>query len=1386
MRLRELLLVLALGWSRSRADDGGLAELLDVPQSVFFVPRNAKEGDVIVAERDIRVRNLDESVDVEIEGSTALPVALNASIADPLQPIRFVLVNQHALDGGDVRVKLQALGLISGKYHETWVTFKKVSDSKVPNFSSSSQQVVVEKGFREKESVIIKLASPLPKGGEIFLIGANSNRFEVTHEEDSVVLTTVPCENCSSILPFSTLLVARVGKDHKEMTLNFVQEEKASLHFDRDLYETTVEEKTGHQKKLLKLNAIGNISAIIYSLRDSSGLFSIHLTEGLLTILHPEFVTRSSLGETVTLTAIATDSSSSQTTNATILVHLEAEQDGPVMFGFDEEAYEFSASSTKKLLGKLPLKGATQLLAYRITEGRADLYEVTPDGDLNYLGAPLRESREDHLTVAAQEEKNGLKLATTKVTVKLEGIGSHAVEVQESEEGVLSLSSGEEVGVVVCSVDFSDRDPDAALKYTLSVAEASEIDGTSAPDDVATFFDVVPSGQSAHVILRKSLGASRLATIKLKVAARDEAHPMEPEAVGERLVIVEHEQADWDSSPLKMVQVPKEINILESSPQGSFVYQAVVVPFNRNLSFHVDPENSFEIDENGKITTKGSLLNETSPIEMVIRVENGEKKDEASTKLVILKRRHAHFADPEYSSNIPRHAPIGTVIGLASAVNASDDAITDGFALLGPQSERFTVDSQGSMKTKSPLNDTKQKNFDFFVALADDPSIVAPVHVTIEDSTTSLTILEDEVVAMIYDDAPIQSFVARVAVAEDVPVKFSLDSDDVDALRMFFVDDDGTIRNVELLRGHAGMKRMTVTASTMDNAGVTSTNATVIIDVLPSDDCQPQIDPEQNLIFHVRENQPVDTVIGQVDVKPLSQKCNLRFSLWDPINRKDVQSNELLSIDEKSGEIRTNQEFDFEKTNSYPILLSVRAGRHNSEKINGELLVMDEDDHKIHFDVSMVTVEVPEDAPTSSVVTTVRAVDLDEQPIFFHLASSSPPQFSLHSTTGVVTLEQPLDRESDDEYVIDIGASNEANTPQDSWPTAMKLVVRVRDVNDNGPVFVRSKYEAIIDKDIVVGSEISTVKAVDPDSSMSVKKPIEYSVTGANFEYRGMSRRVEGIFDVDPSTGQVKVLQPLRDYVGGVFHVSLQAKDSADDSIGKVGLKVYVHENSDVLSLELPYKPNDVTPEIVDDVTGLLSNVTGLLTLAKEVVYKTNHGIVSTNSVDLRVVLFNKTASEMLPADRSLAILENQPMALRGLPTPRKVHVEPWKAEDDSGIPVEVLIIAIGFLLLLAIIFVLMALLMCFYRARYLRDRKRYEDEQAIKNAVNVGARRSPPLISFKHYPSPAPELHQRPLPYGDKHVYRSPLADERVGSYAIQQASVTVGGDHNEEPKIT
>ena len=193
--------------------------------------------------------------------------------------------------------------------------------------------------------------------------------------------------------------------------------------------------------------------------------------------------------------------------------------------------------------------------------------------------------------------------------------------------------------------------------------------------------------------------------------------------------------------------------------------------------------------------------------------------------------------------------------------------------------------------------------------------------------------------------------------------------------------------------------------------------------------------------------------------------------------------------------------------------------------------------------------ELPEDSPIGTTIATVQAKDADSggaihSDVQYRIVSGNDEKkFEISPSTGVVRTIASLDRETTDEYVLVIEATDQAQRDEEqqrlnqnetttdasgsangvdgateiSAPDQTRIYIRVLDVNDIVPKCHSDNEERVrIVKTLPVGSYVTTVNAVDGDSgSYGV---VSYAITGGDENNR---------FAVNTSSGVVTVARNL-------------------------------------------------------------------------------------------------------------------------------------------------------------------------------------------------------------------------------------------------------------------
>ena len=194
-----------------------------------------------------------------------------------------------------------------------------------------------------------------------------------------------------------------------------------------------------------------------------------------------------------------------------------------------------------------------------------------------------------------------------------------------------------------------------------------------------------------------------------------------------------------------------------------------------------------------------------------------------------------------------------------------------------------------------------------------------------------------------------------------------------------------------------------------------------------------------------------------------------------------------FSIQSSSGALSFATAPDFETPldqgadNEYQLTIIVSDGQHSATL---DLLVKVEDtnDNAPSFASASASVSFPENS--SGVVYTAQATDLDASASIiysFSASSSDSSLFALNSSSGAVSLlnpldsEQPIDSNGDNAYQLSITASD------GTYSASLDLSVSISDVNDNAPSFDPASANVSVSENS--SSVIYTAIASDPDSS---------------------------------------------------------------------------------------------------------------------------------------------------------------------------------------------------------------------------------------------------------------------------------------------------------------
>ena len=142
--------------------------------------------------------------------------------------------------------------------------------------------------------------------------------------------------------------------------------------------------------------------------------------------------------------------------------------------------------------------------------------------------------------------------------------------------------------------------------------------------------------------------------------------------------------------------------------------------------------------------------------------------------------------------------------------------------------------------------------------------------------------------------------------------------------------------------------------------------------------------------------------------------------------------------------------------------------------------------------------------------------------IQYSIAQGNVP-FAVGHSSGIITVNGELDRETTDRYSFTVIATDSGNPPLSD---SVLVFVTIEDANDSPPVFERSTYYAEVSEGAPINSSVITVTASDNDTAEFAQNT--YSISGG--EFFGISSTLGQIITVrqlDRETMPMHIIQVL-------------------------------------------------------------------------------------------------------------------------------------------------------------------------------------------------------------------------------------------------------------------
>nr|KAG5714951.1 hypothetical protein BaRGS_000439 [Batillaria attramentaria] len=430
------------------------------------------------------------------------------------------------------------------------------------------------------------------------------------------------------------------------------------------------------------------------------------------------------------------------------------------------------------------------------------------------------------------------------------------------------------------------------------------------------------------------------------------------------------------------------------------------------------------------------------------------------------------------------------------------------------------------------------------------------------------------------------------------------DRPDSNALNLFSVTSSSAIVVTQAsLRGLSGIYYMTLVAT---DQGSPPNSASIPIEVkvqgAEDDDGTPQwLEPINNYVVEIYEHEPNTSLPVNLRAQPRTENATAIYE-FSYFRNESVH----FRINRSSGEIIVVDDLDREVKENYTLVVMAKDSKNTTLFSRRTILVrlLDKDDNDPLFkknyaacpsDLAVPTIEYADDnTPNGTVITRAVACDPDSPrfsmmyySLYLDNAICQEENVNAFIVTpdGYIVANKMLDYEERTEYLVcvEVSASAPVNrrrkrsldpfrmVPND---TVGYFVIRIRDVNDQGPEFDKDNVVAVL-QTIPSSNVVTKVTAIDRDGPLH--NSVLYRIAETMYHPGDGSQpySLDTAFRINPNNGIVSTNLPsYEDFADGYFMLRIVAQDYELSSLNDaIWLKIIVYKRSQILRVVLDMQP---------------------------------------------------------------------------------------------------------------------------------------------------------------------------------------------------------------------
>ncbi|XP_053110313.1 protocadherin Fat 1 isoform X2 [Hemicordylus capensis] len=877
-----------------------------------------------------------------------------------------------------------------------------------------------------------------------------------------------------------TLPMSEVTSVHISVTIS----DNASPKFTKKEYSTEISEGSSIGSFIEMVTAYSQ-SSVVYEIKDGNidNVFTINPNSGVITsqkILDFESLPFYTL-------IVQGTNMAGQSTNTTVLVHLQDENDNAPTFTqaqyiglISESASINSVVLTDK---NVPLviratdadKESNALLVYQIVEPSAHKYfaiDSSTGAIRTVMNLDYEETNIFRFSVQVHDMGMPRLFAEYAANVTMYVIDINdcpPVFSKDLYEATLLVPTYKGVKVVMVNATDADSGAFSQLMYSITEGNIGEKFSIDSKTGWITVQNTTQLRSRYELTVRASDGRfASTASVKVNVK-------------------------ESKASQLKFTQSSYNAVVQENSTEAKTiaVVNAIGSQINEPLFYHIlNPDSRFKISyTSGVLTTTGIPFDRElqESFDIVVEVK-AEHKPFVIAHVVVkvtvedINDNAPVFVNLPYYATVKIDTEVGQVIHHVTAVDKDTGRNGEVHYYLKEQYDHFQMGSSGEISLKKQFDpDTLNREYLLIVVAKDggEPSFSAEVTVAITVVNKAMPVFEKPFYsAEIPENIQVHSPVIHVQANSPEGLKVFYSITDGDPFNQFSINFNTGVINIFApldFEAHPAYK-----LSIRATDSLTGAHAEVFVDIIIEDiNDNPPLFTEQFYAATLSEASVIGTSVVRVGAIDADSEVNRGIFYHLVENHKN---HDYFHIDSSTGLILTARALDYEKTQQHTLL--VRAIDSGMPPLSSDIIVTvditDLNDNPPVFNQLLYEANVSELAPRGHFVTCVKASDADSSDAdkleYSILTGNDHMNFAINRKTGVITLSNLHKQSMKPIYSLNVSVSDGV------FRSSTQVLITVIGANLHSPIFSQNEYEVELAETAPLHTLVTGVKATDKDT----------------------------------------------------------------------------------------------------------------------------------------------------------------------------------------------------------------------------------------------------------------------------------------------------------------